>query len=368
MLSEQIETAGRRVSTDSITMSFGEIANYYKDGDLNINPEFQRAFRWTIDKKSHLIESLLLSIPLPSVFVFEKEDKSWELVDGLQRLSTVLEFMGILRSVDTGNLAEPTALTATKYLPSLDNVVWDRSRMQIQGDFSELPSEYQRKIRTTRLQVEILRHPSDVETKYDLFQRLNRGGETANAQEVRNCLCVMADEDGFKEIKTVANSPRILKLFRLTEGAIEQQRHIEWLMRVIAHGEFDFPRNQDVEAFVDDSLKSVLSNGDISDSLRKASETFRLLNEAHGEVALLPNLGAGGTGNRVSLRQIEAISVGVYRNIEEILLQADSVEFVKNKVVDFWQQPEVDRMSAAGLNPGQRIPRTVPFGTSWFKP
>jgi len=368
MLSNQIENAGRKVSTDSITMSFGEIANYYRDKDLNINPEFQRAFRWTVDKKSHLIESLLLSIPLPSVFVFEKEDKSWELVDGLQRLSTVFEFMGILRDANGQGLVEPSSMTKTKYLPDLEGVVWDASSFAPDEGFHELPSEYKRKIRTSRLQVEILRHPSDVETKFDLFQRLNRGGETANAQEVRNCLCVMANEKGFRKIKKLANEKQVLKILKLTPGAIEQQRHLEWLMRIIAHGLYDFHRNQDVEAFVDDSLRDVLSSGDIDDALRRAKEVFRLLDEAHGEDALLPGLGSGGKGNRVSLRQIEAIAVGVFRNVDLILDLKQPVDFVKGKAEDFWEQEEVDRMSAAGLNPGQRIPRTVPFGADWFKP
>ena len=124
MLEAQVSDAGRKVVTDSITMSFGEIATYYSAGDLNINPEFQRAFRWTINKRSNLIESLVLSIPLPSVFVFEDQDNKWELVDGLQRLSTVFEFMGILKDAETGAIRKPSVLATTKYLPALSGAVW----------------------------------------------------------------------------------------------------------------------------------------------------------------------------------------------------------------------------------------------------
>src|SRR4051812_43875446 len=102
MLSEEIERAQRSVRTDAYQMSVGEIVSMYDNREIVIDPEFQRLFRWHIGQKSKLIESLLLGIPLPPIFVFEKEDASWELIDGLQRISTILEFMGRLRSPDGG--------------------------------------------------------------------------------------------------------------------------------------------------------------------------------------------------------------------------------------------------------------------------
>ena len=371
MLEEQLALASRKVVTDSITMSFGEIANYYRDGDLDINPEFQRAFRWTIDKRSNLIESLLLSIPLPSVFVFEDKDKKLELVDGLQRLSTVFEFMGILKDAEAGNLRKASVLVKTKYLPELSGAVWSLSNFSVEdrsADMHGLDTSFQRKIRTSRVQVEILRHPSDADTKYDLFQRLNRGGETANAQEVRNCLCVMANEDAFIEIKRFAAERFFLTLLRLTENAIQQQRHLEWLMRILVHTKFDYDNSYDVENFIDNGMKQILEQPDPLSLLPDIRETFGLLAEAHGDSALLPNLGAGGRGNRVSLRQIESIAVGIARNIAAIRVHAQPQEFVASRVREFWNQEEVERMSAAGLSPTQRIPRTVPFGTNWFNP
>src|SRR5258708_33411193 len=93
MLNDEIVDAQRLVKTEAYQMSIGEVINMYRDGELGINPDFQRLFRWEISQKSKLIESLLLGIPLPSIFVFEKEDSKWELIDGLQRISTLLGFM-----------------------------------------------------------------------------------------------------------------------------------------------------------------------------------------------------------------------------------------------------------------------------------
>src|SRR2546422_3197477 len=127
MLNDEIDEAQRLVKTDAYQMSVGEVVNMYKDDEFIINPDFQRLFRWEIGQKSKLIESLLLGIPLPSIFVFEQEDSKWELIDGLQRISTLLEFMGELKDPVTGELKPPTALVATKYLPSLDRAVWEKS-------------------------------------------------------------------------------------------------------------------------------------------------------------------------------------------------------------------------------------------------
>lgn len=83
MLIEEIENTKRLVRTDAYQMSVGEIVSMYDNREVIIDPEFQRIFRWNIGQKSKLIESLLLGIPLPSIFVFEKEDGNWELIDGL---------------------------------------------------------------------------------------------------------------------------------------------------------------------------------------------------------------------------------------------------------------------------------------------
>lgn len=126
MLDDEITNAQRFVRTDAYQMSVGEILSMYDSNEIIIDPDFQRLFRWTISQKSKLIESLLLGIPLPPIFVFELENGQWELIDGLQRVSTLLEFTGRLRCPD-GGVAVPSVLEATKYLPSLHNAVWELS-------------------------------------------------------------------------------------------------------------------------------------------------------------------------------------------------------------------------------------------------
>ena len=187
MLQDEIDAAQRRVKTDAYQMSIGEIVNMYKEGEFVINPDFQRLFRWEPGQKSKLIESILLGIPLPPIFVYEKEDSTWELIDGLQRVSTILEFMGLLRDADTGTLKPPSYMTSTKYLPLLNNAVWEKSSdiadISLKSQV-ELDKSQQLAIRRARLGVEILKRPSDSRTKYDLFQRLNAGGTPALTRSI----------------------------------------------------------------------------------------------------------------------------------------------------------------------------------------
>ena len=123
-LDKEIKSGALSVATDSYDMSVGELMNVYRDEELVVNPEFQRLFRWTPYQKSHFIESLLIGIPIPSIFVFEQPSGAWELIDGLQRVSTILEFSGLLKNA-AGESVKPSVLQATRTLPSLANTSWD---------------------------------------------------------------------------------------------------------------------------------------------------------------------------------------------------------------------------------------------------
>ena len=86
MLKDEIDEAKRTVSTDTVQITIGEVANMYATDELNILPEFQRLFRWSDNRKSNFVESILIGIPIPPAFVYENANGTWELIDGLQRI------------------------------------------------------------------------------------------------------------------------------------------------------------------------------------------------------------------------------------------------------------------------------------------
>lgn len=88
-LLEEIDNKIGEVRTEAIDLSFGEIINLQSTGEITIDPEYQRLFRWSDEQKSRLVESLLLRLPIPPVFFIENPDGTLELIDGLQRISGV---------------------------------------------------------------------------------------------------------------------------------------------------------------------------------------------------------------------------------------------------------------------------------------
>lgn len=89
-----IENSRNTLQTDKLDMSFGEIMNMYERDEIIINPDFQRLYRWTDYQKTRFIESVIIGIPIPPIFVAENSQGRWEVVDGLQRLSTIFSFSG----------------------------------------------------------------------------------------------------------------------------------------------------------------------------------------------------------------------------------------------------------------------------------
>jgi hypothetical protein len=368
MLEQEIENAQRLVKTDAYQMSIGEVVNMYKDEEFIINPDFQRLFRWEIGQKSKLIESLLLGIPLPSIFVFEKEDSKWELIDGLQRISTLLEFMGELKNPATGQLEPPTALVATKYLPSLDKTVWERSERVADiaiDDQSPLSSPEQLAIKRSRLSVEILKRPSDNATKYDLFQRLNAGGTAANAQELRNCIIIMVNSQYAAFMRGLADSQSFLTVLAASEDQLEKQRHMEYASRFLVHTYVPYDGKLDVEEFIDEGIVNLATANETQQAGATFQATFNLLNQAYGGNSLR-RLQDGNPIGRVVLAAFEVIAVGVAKNIANVQGKPNPVDYVRQRINDFWQAPDIQNFFVPGLRGTIRIQRTVPFGANWF--
>lgn len=371
MLLDEIEKAQRAVRTDAYQMSIGEVVTMYDEMEIIVDPEFQRLFRWNVGQKSKLIESLLLGIPIPSIFVFEKDNGTWELIDGLQRLSTILEFMGKLRDPN-GGIQPPSILEATKYLPSLSDAVWETSNA-IQGtpvvDQKALDKSLQLAIRRSRLAVEILKRPSDDQTKFDLFQRLNAGGTQANAQELRNCIMLMINAEYYRAVKVSAERAAFRDVASVTDDQAEKQRHMELACRFLVHTYVPYDGKLDVEEYIDGGIVQLARQADLAATTSVLDRTFSLLNEASGSNALR-RFEDGSHGGKVGLVGLEGIAVGVAKNLDAIdaLGEVAARTFVKEKLQSFWAQPECSNFTSPGLRGTVRIQRTVPFGEAWFKP
>src|SRR5258706_14480207 len=189
LLQSEIEKRAREIHTDRYSMSINEVVAMYQDDDLETHPEFQRIFRWTIEQQSRLIESVFLGIPIRPIFVAQRSDGVWDVVDGVQRLSTIFRFMGILKD-ENRNPDQPVPLKAGEYLRGLANVIWGNDVAEALGGgqrYVALSEAQQRFFKRARLDIQIVQKESDDQAKFDLFQRLNSGTRLSE-QEARHCL------------------------------------------------------------------------------------------------------------------------------------------------------------------------------------
>jgi len=179
-----LDTARKDVKTESYPMSIGELVGMYEKDEIILRPEYQRYFRWTHEQKSKLIESVLIGLPLPSFFMAQDENGSWEVVDGMQRLSTILDFIGAFKDENKkqGNYERFDKLANDLfYLDGFADKGWDDFSRRIQLD-----------VKRTKVQLTILLRETNLDAKFELFQRLNSGGTSISGQELRNA--IMAGE------------------------------------------------------------------------------------------------------------------------------------------------------------------------------
>ncbi|WP_394680602.1 DUF262 domain-containing protein [uncultured Comamonas sp.] len=222
----EIIEARRTISSDGYPMSIGELTNLYKEGELIIRPEFQRFFRWTETQKSMLVESLLLGIPIPSIFVSQVESGKWEVVDGLQRISTILQLQGELKKNNQKDA--PFVLQGTKYLPSLEGRSWDHEDPDL-----ALTEAQKLDIKRSKLDLKIIKRESSPSTKFDLFQRLNSYGSSLNSQEMRSALLVAVSSECFSWIESLSTDENFIHCTQLSERLIEERYDLELVIRFL---------------------------------------------------------------------------------------------------------------------------------------
>ena len=160
-------------------ITIDSIVKRIKNDELELDSSFQRkAGLWTLDKKSRLIESIFLKIPLPAFYFDASNDGNWLVIDGLQRVSALKEFV-----VD-----QSFKLTGMEFLQDLDGLKYD-----------ELPRALKRRLEETNLNACLIQASTPKNVKFNIFKRLNTGGMVLESQEIRNALfqgqaCVFLQE------------------------------------------------------------------------------------------------------------------------------------------------------------------------------
>lgn len=366
-LLEEVQAARKRVVTDGYEMSIGEVINLYKDGELKIDPVFQRLFRWEEERKTRFIESLLLGIPVPPIFVFQGETGVWELIDGLQRLSTILQLSGDLRDAE-GEPVAPLVLNGTKFLPSLNGKRWANSTPEAADGIGQ---PLQIEIKRARIRVEILKFESDATAKYELFQRLNTGGVALTEQEVRNSMAVSINQAFYDWLQARSETPNFKTTTQQTEKAIESQLDVELVLRFLAFRLIDYANGLDVHEYLDGALLRLATdeNLNLQAETEIFNKTFQFLSEALGDKAFRRWNGHEFQG-KFLLSVFEVLATGVSKNITALEeLQPDARNtFIQKQARDLWENETFTANSGAGVRGTTRLAKLLPMAGDWMKP
>ncbi|MDB9305817.1 MULTISPECIES: DUF262 domain-containing protein [Cyanophyceae] len=365
-LQEEIDKMRQEIRVDGYSMSIGEWISLYENSEIDIHPEFQRFFRWTPTQKTNLIESILLGIPIPPIFVSQREDGVWDVVDGLQRLSTIYEFVGKLKDENQQTLA-PLVLEKTKYLPNLAGKKWE----DINIPEESLTQTQRLLIKRSKIDATILLKESDKIAKYELFQRLNTGASIATPQEVRNCIIVMFNRDMFQWMKELSQNEMFRECIALSERPIEEQYDIELLLRFLVFRTLEEREmrkiGNDLSGFLTDKMIEMAKNENFNYSEEETAfnQTFKILYEQMGSDSFRrysPNKDKFLGGFLVSAYEVIALGIGYnYRNL------SNSTIDVREKVKQIWSSTEYTNSSGSGTTAQRRVPKLVPFGRQMFQ-
>lgn len=359
LLQEQIDKLSKSIKTDSYSMSIGEIANMYRDSDIIINPNYQRLFRWDITQQSNFIESILLGIPLPPIYVYQNEDGTWNLIDGLQRLSTLFKFMGLLTDFPSEPLIE------TKFLSKLEGKKWSESS---NDGINSLTEAQRRFIKRAKIMIIIIDKASDGFAQYEMFQRLNTGGTQLSEQEIRNCILIMKDEDKFEHLQELSQDIHFKNTLPLSNKDLDAQGLMEMIVKyfVIMHSDFNVRQSENFHDFLTNEIISILDNTDINfeNEIERFKTTFKLIDDLLGESAFKSyDAETGRFTGKVLVGAYEAILSGLKNNLDYYL---QNKQLLETKIKDMYREPKFIETKGQGIRAVARIKILHTFGQEYY--
>lgn len=337
-LEKAIEEKIGEVRTDAFDISFGELISLYKDKEFVISPDFQRFFRWTVEQSSRLIESIVLELPIPQVFMIETGGSVLELVDGLQRISSVIQFV-------QPELISRDALTleGCDLVPALNG-----------HTFETLPLPLRFRIKRAKLRAVVIKRQSTAILRYEMFKRLNTGGSEPSVQEIRNCTSRMAGPRGIEFYEFIRSCAGV-ESFKtctstLADADREQKADEELVLRFFALKNASDLFRGSVRDWLDRFMEQVILEKRPFDQTAEMSDFVRLfgyLARVMGEGAFVRYRGVASIGG-LAPAHFEAVTIGTWRVLSEVETGVD--DQIRQKIIETVQSPEFRAFVGPGSN------------------
>ncbi|OFX39627.1 MAG: hypothetical protein A2X08_13640 [Bacteroidetes bacterium GWA2_32_17] len=294
-LETKLEETRNSLSTDRLDMSFGEIMSMYEREEIIIDPDFQRLFRWDTYQKTRFIESILIGIPIPPIFVAEDKNGRWELVDGLQRISTIFSFFGILRSMPEKN----------NWILCKGDIADDLEKLACK----DLPLKFQLNIKRASCRVEIIKWNSVFDMRYELFNRLNTGGSELTDQEIRNAIFRGVSKDFNSFLRRCSENTDFINLIQPTERQLEQLYMDELALRFCSLTDLREELSENISQHMTNYMKVAVAKSEKIPELEKSfNEIVKILSPIGKDVFR-------GSNNVFSTSLFDCVMIGISKYI-----------------------------------------------------
>jgi len=337
----QLDRETRKVDFDSFDISVKELISMSDDGIIDIAPEYQRQFRWPVENQSRLIESVFLGIPVPSLFMAANKDGSWELIDGVQRLNSLIHFTGNEEQRKKFGFKSPLVLKGMDVLSEYEG-----------ASFDDLPQTLKLKFHLRPLKVTTLSDKSDLKVRFDLFERLNTGGIKLTDQEIRACVFrgrfndFISDLSGDENFNSVVNLPAAK-----SKDGTKHELVLKFFAYKNNRNEFD----HSVVGFLNDYMAAATTSFNYKKNRLIFEKTFEALAEE------LPNGIKRGNRKITPFNLFEAIAVGA----------ADAIEGgadIRGKNVSEWiDDEELTRLTSSATNSRPKLKSRIEYCYDRFK-
>lgn len=255
-----------KISIETRTVSMDTCLRRLQQGTLVLNPDFQRQEVWTPDKKSQLIESLMLNIPIPMFYVSSDSKGNFTVVDGLQRLSTIRDYVLGQAFLKETNPDKKVLLKGKGF--RLQHLEFWRQYDGLQ--FTELPEHLSNRILETEFTFTVINPSTPEEVKRNIFKRINTGGLPLSPQEIRNALY------GGQSTRLLNKMSTMREFLKATDHSINSLRmeDKEVILRYLSFTVRPYTiyrRNQNVDDYLADTMIIINSGGRLTE---KQTENF----------------------------------------------------------------------------------------------
>jgi hypothetical protein len=346
-IEEIIDQKVGEVRVEGLDLSFGEILSLLSNKEVDLYPDYQRYFRWSDEQRSRLIESILLGLPVPQLFFVETDKGIWELIDGLQRICSVIQFIQpeLIKQ-------DHLRLDGCDIIPELNGKT-----------LTDLPLALRLKIKRSPVRTIVIKKQSTTLLRYSMFKRLNTGGEALSAQEIRNCQARMLGEEGAKFYEFIRKCAMTDNFRACTEPMAENVREKlgdeELVLRFFALKNARDLFKGSIQDWLDRYLEQVIlgvRKFNYENEEAAFTRLFSFLNEVLGDGAFVKyknNISTGG----LAPAYYEAVTMGTLRALDR--LAGKDKRMVKEHIIAAVQSPDFRSQVGPGANSIPKLEKRI---------